>query len=185
MIIYLNTIYTEEEKEIFIGIYNNYKQLMYYEANSILNDEQLSEDAVHEAFIKILHNLNNIKEINCPKTKAFVVIIVRRISLNYYNKRKKEEIMDINDLENKIYNLPTLIDKLDCVNSISLSLSKLSTKDQDLITLRYGYGFSISEISRMLDISEDALYKRFQRCKVKFRDILHKMEVSNLWIKII
>ncbi|WP_434799735.1 sigma factor-like helix-turn-helix DNA-binding protein [Terrisporobacter vanillatitrophus] len=35
--------------------------------------------------------------------------------------------------------------------------------------LRYIYGFSISEISCMLEISEKALSKRFQNCKKKLR----------------
>jgi len=36
---------------------------MFYVANSILKDEHLAEDAVHQAFIKIIENLNKINEI--------------------------------------------------------------------------------------------------------------------------
>lgn len=128
MIIYFKPIDNEPQKETFTEIYNTYKQPMYYEANLILNDKELSKDAVHEAFIKILHNLDKIDDIHCPKTKAFVTIIVRRISINIYNKRKRESIMDINDLENEMNFSPSLLDQLDCFNSNLLLFNKLLLK---------------------------------------------------------
>ncbi|MCC3863443.1 sigma-70 family RNA polymerase sigma factor [Terrisporobacter petrolearius] len=169
MIIYFKHIDNESQKDTFTEIYNTYKQSMYYEANLILNDKELSKDAVHEAFIKILHNLDKIDDIHCPKTKAFVTIIVKRVSINIYNKRKRESIMDINDLENEMNFSPSLLDQLDCFNSNLLLFNQLQPNDQEIIILKYIYGFSISEISPMLEISEDALYKRFQRCKNKLR----------------
>lgn len=170
MIIYFKHIDNESQKDTFTEIYNTYKQSMYYEANLILNDKELSKDAVHEAFIKILHNLDKIDDIHCPKTKAFVTIIVKRVSINIYNKRKRESIMDINDLENEMNFSPSLLDQLDCFNSnLLLLFNQLQPNDQEIIILKYIYGFSISEISPMLEISEDALYKRFQRCKNKLR----------------
>jgi len=41
---------------------------MFYVANSILKDEHLAEDAVHQAFIRIIESLDKINEIKCPKT---------------------------------------------------------------------------------------------------------------------
>ncbi len=35
------------------GLYNKYKNLMFYVANNILKDEFLAEDVVHKSFIKI------------------------------------------------------------------------------------------------------------------------------------
>lgn len=77
--------------------------------------------------------------------------------------------MYISDVENEVNFLPSLLNQLDCVNDDILLINQLSSKDQEIITLKYIYGFSISEISPMLEISEDALYKRFQRCKKKLR----------------
>lgn len=179
MLIYLNTINCEEDKSIFKEIYITYRKLMFYEANLILKDIQLSENAVHDAFIKIIENIDKIDNINCPKTKSFIVIIVRRISINIYNKRKKENLIFFDNVE-EYSNHPTLITPEDSFSDISQALSKLSERDQQIFILKYFHGFSICEISTILDISEDALYKRFQRCKKKLKIILNEMEVSNL-----
>lgn len=179
MLIYFNTMICEEKESFFKEIYLTYKSLMFYEANLILKDIELSENAVHDAFIKIIENIDKISEVNCPKTKSFVVIIVRRISINIYNKRKKENLIYFDNVE-EYFNPPTLITFDESSNDLSQALSKLPKKDQQILILKYSHGFSINEISIMLDINEDALYKRIQRCKKKLRNILANKEALNL-----
>jgi RNA polymerase sigma-70 factor (ECF subfamily) len=50
MLIYLAMIELEEDRHKFEQLYITYKQTMFYVANSILGDEYLSEDVVHQAF---------------------------------------------------------------------------------------------------------------------------------------
>ena len=66
-------------------LYNKYKNEMFYAANNILQDRQLAEDAVHQTFIKIYDILYKIDENNCRKTRNFLVIICRNISIDMYN----------------------------------------------------------------------------------------------------
>ncbi len=56
-------------------LYKKYSNIMFSEANKILQDKQLAEDAVQQSFIKIISNLHKIDENNCPQTKNFLVII--------------------------------------------------------------------------------------------------------------
>ncbi|RRH15882.1 RNA polymerase sigma factor, partial [Clostridioides difficile] len=101
-----------EERIKFEEIYIKYKKLMFYVANQILKDDVLAEDAVHSSFLKIIDNLDKVNDVNSPKTKGFVVIIVKRISINIYNRRKKEEISNINDDNYKFSSLDLSIEKL-------------------------------------------------------------------------
>ena len=55
------------------SLYNKYNGLMYSTAFRILNDHQLSQDAVQMAFVKIIRNIKIINEIECNKTKALMV----------------------------------------------------------------------------------------------------------------
>lgn len=72
--LYLQLLDTQTEQEKFEQLYYQYKRLMYWIANHILGDSHLAEDAVHEAFLKIIKNFHKIGEIHCPRTKNFVVI---------------------------------------------------------------------------------------------------------------
>ena len=75
MLIYLQVIETEEDKNKFEDIYQKYRGLMYYVAYKRLHHEQDTEDAVHHAFMKIAENITAIDPVS-PKTKQFVVTIV-------------------------------------------------------------------------------------------------------------
>lgn len=75
MLIYLQTIETEEDKSKFEDIYREYRGLMYYVAYKRLHHEQDAEDAVHYAFMKMAENIKIIDPVS-PKTKQLVVTIV-------------------------------------------------------------------------------------------------------------
>ncbi|MBR5318831.1 MAG: hypothetical protein IKU46_04460, partial [Peptococcaceae bacterium] len=55
---YLLLIDSIEDQNKFEYLYNTYKNTMYYFSKRILNDIQLSEDAVHEAFLRIARNIS-------------------------------------------------------------------------------------------------------------------------------
>ena len=67
-----------------------------YLANRIVRDQYLAEDIIHQAFLKIIDNLDKINEINCHKTKGYILVIVENLSIGFYRKRKKmlQEILD-------------------------------------------------------------------------------------------
>jgi RNA polymerase sigma-70 factor (ECF subfamily) len=87
LICFLSMIDTEEDRDKFIMIYNKYKSLLFYVANNILADPSLSEDVVHQAFIKIIENLDKIENINCHKTKSYIVTIVKHCAINIYKSK--------------------------------------------------------------------------------------------------
>ena len=85
---------TEEEKSKFEKIYFEYRQLMFRIANVILKDEYLAEDAVSKSFIKIMKHLNKINDIECPKTKGFIVIVVKYTAIDLYRERENTGHID-------------------------------------------------------------------------------------------
>lgn len=66
MLVYLAALDSERERTKFEQVYLTYRQVMFYTANSILHDPQLAEDAVHQAFLRILDHMQNIGEVECP-----------------------------------------------------------------------------------------------------------------------
>ena len=89
---YLKLIDNETDQEKFRQLYEQYHRLMHWEARRILENHHLAEDAVQEAFLRIIKNFDHIGEIFCPQTKRFVVIIVRNAARNLLAKEKKNNV---------------------------------------------------------------------------------------------
>ena len=95
MLIYMMMIDSETDKSKFEQIYMKYKGLMFYVANDILHNEHDAEDAVHQAFIKIAENIKKIMEVDCPKTKGYVVTIVENKAIDLYRKNKRQSKIEL------------------------------------------------------------------------------------------
>lgn len=75
MFIYLAIIDSPEGKLKFEVIYERYKGLMFYTANSVLGDTRDSEDIVHDAFLKIIEIIDEIDDPKSPQTRYLIVTI--------------------------------------------------------------------------------------------------------------
>lgn len=173
--IYLSSLDTDEEKNYFEEIYLKYKEKMYGIAYSILNNVQDSEDAVHQAFLSMANNFQKILNIPRQDLSSYIVIIIRNTSINIYNKNKNtaehsaelsedQKAIDINFFENIDY------------EQLVLVISHLPDKYKDILFLHYINGFSCKEISKMLDISVDNVWKRIERAKKSLKKALEEGE---------
>lgn len=168
MLIYLNLLDTEEEKSKFEQIYNNYKLTMFYVAKSILKDDYLSEDAVHDAFINIAKSLDNISDVISSRTKGYVVIIVRNISFNILKKQKP--FVEIEDFEENVSYDISLEDEILSKLSFDFIIEEIMNLPviyKDVLYLSYVEELSTQEISKLINISNEAVKKRLQRGRRK------------------
>lgn len=174
MFIYLQMIDTEEDRSKFEQIYSNYKQTMFYAANRILNDDHEAEDAVHQAFLRVIENLDKINETNCHKTKAFLVAITEHISIDIYRKRKKNNLVSYDELEEYLPDSRSeeIGRNLDIINA----LERLPLNYSIVLRLKFSQGYSNSEIAEFLKISEENVRQRITRAKKKLAEILESME---------
>ena len=179
MLIYLSLLDSEEEISKFELIYSTYKKQMYYTANNILKDSHLAEDAVHNAFLRIINNLEKIEDINSHKTKGLIVIIVKNVSIDIYRKNKKERdntifIYDLDDI-----NGYDEINKNE-IGDLEIAISKLPENYKQVFLLKFSHELTDNEISEILDIKPDNVRKRISRGREKLKNILKKMEVYSI-----
>ena len=179
MLIYLSLLDSEEEISKFELIYSTYKKQMYYTANNILKDSHLAEDAVHNAFLRIINNLEKIEDINSHKTKGLIVIIVKNVSIDIYRKNKKERdnTIFIDDLDD--INGYDEINKND-IGDLEIAISKLPENYTQVFLLKFSHELTDNEISEILDIKPDNVRKRISRGREKLKNILKKMEVYSI-----
>ena len=168
---YLNLIDSEDKKDKFESLYLKYGKHMKYIAIKILGDEQLAEDAVHNAFLKILNHLNKFQNIDCQETRNLIVIIIRSVSIDMYRKRKREfENTDIlqNDISVEIDF--SMIEVADILNEIDV----LPDIYKDILLLKVEYGYKDREIAKLLGLKIDTVSKRLERARKQLKKQLNE-----------
>lgn len=175
LLFYLSLVETEEEKSKFEKLYYEYRKLMKYIALNILRDDSLAEDAVQEAFIRLTRHLNNIDEINCHKTKAFIVIIIKSASIDLLRTEAKHKAEALDMLSNIPHSTNMPEDNLP-VKELVESINKLPESFRDILELKAYHGFSNKEISDILGISSVAVRKRLERARKALSKLLQEDE---------
>ncbi|MBQ8514050.1 MAG: sigma-70 family RNA polymerase sigma factor [Ruminococcus sp.] len=161
----------EEKRRKIERLYELYEQPMYRIAYAILHHVQQSEDAVHDAFVKIMRNLQQIDDISSPETKRYIVQIIRNTAINQYRKnaadaRRFTELDDtaaqIPDENNEVQQRLIHMEQSEIAEDI---LSGLSPSEREILQLRCEEELSFKEIALRLSLSEAAVRKRFERAK--------------------
>lgn len=170
MLIYLALIEGEEDKRKFERLYMNYRQTMYYIAYDILKDRAASEDAVHQAFLRVIDHLEKINEEDCHKTRGYLVVITKHIAIDMYRARKRAHALSYEELEFSVADTAGA----DGTNEIFRAIDLLPEKYSTVMKLIYIYGYTNGEAARMLKLTEEAVRQRISRGKKKLSDILNE-----------
>lgn len=174
---------TMENSEKIKAIYELYEQPMYRIAFAILRNPELAEDAVSDAFVRIIDRLKKIKTPESDRTKAYIVKIIKSTSINIYRKNKRmiiresaidESVMQISDSSQNIEE--NVITRMENQNKRNL-LNKLDETDRTIITLRYENDLSWKKVAEHTSMTEATARKRFERAKKKLINM--KGEISD------
>lgn len=91
MLLFLSMLESDGERRIFSELYNQYGNAMLRVARRYFpEDPQDAEDAVQNAWLKVVKNILKIQEIPCKKRGAYLVIIVRNEAITILRKRRRE-----------------------------------------------------------------------------------------------
>lgn len=165
MIVYMQIIDTPEDKHKFEVLYLEYRGLMFYIANQVLNNEQDAEDAVHTAFIAIAENIQKIEKPVCPKTKGYVVTVVENKAIDLYRRKQRHPKIPFDE------ETAGLTVSYDGSHTIARCFSLLPAQARHILMLKYRYGYNNREIAKILNITQDTAIKRIQRAKQKLEEL--------------
>lgn len=168
MLIYLQAIESNEERSKFEDIYKAYYGLMYHVAYEKLHHPQDAEDVVHHVFVKIAENIKIIEPVS-PKTKQLVVTMVYNRVIDLYRVRSKHPTNSYND---ELQAHDTW--EMEGENILTKCILELPDQQRMVIWLKYIHGYSLREISKLLDISLVWTQKIDQRAKKKLKELYRK-----------
>ena len=149
---------------------------MLHKAYAILQDYHLAEDAVSEAFIRIHKNIHKIDDPTDNKCVAFIVTIVKNVSLTMLKKEKSHITEEYDEELANDFNFEEQIISELSSEFIYKTLDKLSEEMKGVFLLRYAHDLSHKEIARILNISENNVTVRLHRAKKKLAELLYETE---------
>ena len=181
MIIYIaGTVFVLEGKadeDKFEKIYEQYGRLMYSKAYEILQDHYLAEDAVSEAFIRILKNLRKLDdEVPSARTASFVVTVVKNVALTMIQKENTVEVVsfeenyDVQDEGNCAMQIVAGLNAEEILNVVD----SLNEELKQVFLLYYAYEMSLKEIGDCLGITANLAAVRLHRARKKLSEQILK-----------
>jgi RNA polymerase sigma-70 factor (ECF subfamily) len=130
-------------------------------ALQVLKSSALAEDAVHDAFLKLIKHFSEIRKISCKELEPFVVIIVKRTALDLLKQEKRLTSLEDGwdppagsgpETETAYHRLVELI-------------RSMPDTYREVLELRCVLEWSNKDIARRLSLSENAVAVRLMRGK--------------------
>lgn len=174
--LYMSLVESESEKQLIEELYNNNKQVMYNIAFKNLHNSTDAEDAVHEAFLRAIKQIEKISQISPNKQSAYLNVIVRNISFQMFNKRTNDLPLDE---ESEIYDDTILEDE--AIGNIDHDLLvkfivSLPQGMRDVLYLKYFLLLTNEEIEQSLCISQSALRNRLFAARKKIKEFIDSIK---------
>lgn len=146
---------------------DNYSSMIFHIALGYLRNKEDAEDLVQEVFINYIKYIKKNNKFTDENHEKYWII---RVTLNLCNNQlktyKKKDKFYSNDETLQEFNFDEdEICLLDCI-------SKLKSKYRDVFELFYIKEFKISEISKILNISESNVKTRLKRARESLKTIL-------------
>ena len=150
---------------VFLKLKEKYGGLMLWIARDILRDPRDVDDAMQEAFLTIYKEISKISDIEHPKTKGYIVTIIRSKSINIYNRNKRHEE---EPLEENLAAPP------EDIGALGACMLRLEPRKRDMLLLKYHYGYSVKEIAEMMELPVESAYKLHQQAKSELEAMCRK-----------
>ena len=156
--------------------YKLYEQKMYYVAYSILHDEGKAEDAVQDAFIKLMQHEVHFDKPDGDDCKRYIITVIRNAAINIYNKTQREsELMFLTDRDDRAEIMTELeIDEGSDIESLVNGLPDKYHEVMDYLVLKE---YTTKETAEKLGITEANVRKRYERAKFMIKSRMENDKV--------
>lgn len=168
----LNLIDDEVDKRKFEEMYEEYKNIIFWLALKYLNNRELAEDCLQEVFTYAAINFKKIDVENKKKTKSYLLTVTKGKAISIYRKEdlRKTVSLDIEQVDVVDEEVFDNFDKFE----LSCAIDLLNDEYKSILYLKYTYGLTSKEISKMMGISDALVRKKLQFALSDLKKIMSK-----------
>ena len=178
----------KKDSELIAEYYDMYEQKVYRLAYAVLGDVWQAEEAVQETFLKLISCRDTVRRMSESKRTAYITKMAKNIAIDMYrsNKRASESVSafvgdetSAETLENAVWNHSAdsgrdMADEVEKRQLVKDVLERLSGDDALILQLRIIRQLSVRETSAIMNMSESAVRKRYERAIKRARKLLVK-----------
>lgn len=171
LLLYISVL-SDGERKISGLLYSEHKLTMFKAAYTILKNDYLAEDAVHNAFENISGHLNKLSDVKSVGTVSYLIMTVQNAAKKIYNKRKP--LHNNVDVREKGYRLRSATDTEDefigkfSKELISKCLNQMEPQYSTVLIMKYFLQKDNKRIAEALELSDSAVRKRLERARKDF-----------------
>lgn len=170
MLSYLLTLLDNEAgREEFRAFYAEYRPLLERTARAILPAQHEAEDAVANAFVKIIRHFEKISEIPCEKMRPYLVSIVKNECINLMHKREDAVPLDDWDAPE-----PDTAASGGGYAALVACFRQLPETYRAALEMKLLLGYSDREVAKMLGLSLSATASRISRGRKLLQKIVEE-----------
>ena len=168
LVYYLQMLDTPEEKVQFEQIYLKYRGLMYHVADGILHNRQDAEDAVHNAFLRLIKHFKQFQNTPLRDLAPQIAVIARNEAIFLQRKQRGEAPLEewdgLAETSEAVSDYHTLVD----------SFTRLPQTYRSVMEMKLLLGYSDGEIAARLGLSKTAVSTRVSRGRQLLRNIVEQ-----------
>ena len=160
----------EQDQSAFSYLYDNYSGALFGLIYKMVNDKELGEDILQEAFVKIWNNFENY-----DKTKGrlftWMLNITRNLTIDTLRSKSFKKQQKISGDENSVSSLEDTKAGLDKFDAMGLrkQVSNLKEDQRSIIDMAYFFGYTQEEISKQLGIPLGTVKTRMRAAILELR----------------
>ncbi len=176
MLLYLSMLDTQEEKDKFTEVYEQYQHFCWYVAYQLLGDAHLAEDAVQDAFLALTRHLDKIEDAESPKTRKFLLTIVKSKAVDILRRQHGESSVDelTTELAAPEEDMLSAYITKENYNHLISCILELDEAYRVIFEYKYVHQLSDREIAQLLDITPKLVNVRYFRARKKLQQMLEK-----------
>jgi RNA polymerase sigma-70 factor (ECF subfamily) len=174
--------YTEEElvdllkdkdQSAFSYLYDNYSGALYGVIYKMVEDRELAEDILQEAFLKIWKNFFNYDNLK-GRLFTWMLNITRNLTIDTIRSKGYRKQGKIQNTDNAVDNITSNANANETFDALGIRnhLTLLKDNQKQIIDLAYFEGFTQDEISKQLGIPLGTVKTRMRAAIMELRKIL-------------
>lgn len=160
--------FQQGDSSAFYQLYDQYADPLYNYGVKITCDRALVEDCIHDLFVELWEKRSSLGIIKSFRHYSYAAL--RRKIFRNLQKQRKHSVSDREEIQ---FHLQAAVSHEDQIISHELSeeqlrklqqaIALLSTRQREVIFLRYFDNFSYEEIASIMSISIESIYKLVSR----------------------